>query len=72
MSPTLTIRDDKEGFKLLPSPLPFPPAHSVPACPSLFPSPAEGRSFWGRLKRSARAVQLFGCLAVLEPHALRS
>ena len=27
--------------------------------------------FWGRLKRSARAVQLFGCLAVLETHALR-
>ena len=26
---------------------------------------------WGRLKRSARAVQLFGCLAVLETHALR-
>ena len=26
---------------------------------------------WGRLKRSARAVQLFGCLAILETHALR-
>ena len=27
---------------------------------------------WGRLKRSARAMQLFGRLAVLETHALRS
>ena len=27
---------------------------------------------WGRLKRSARVVQLFGRLAVLETHALRS
>ena len=26
---------------------------------------------WGRLKRSARAVQLFGRLAVLETHTLR-
>ena len=27
--------------------------------------------YWGRLKRSARAVQLFGRLAVLETHTLR-
>ena len=27
--------------------------------------------FWGRLKRSVRAVQLFGRLAVLETHTLR-
>ena len=27
--------------------------------------------FWGRLKRSARTVQLFGRLAVLETHTLR-
>ena len=26
---------------------------------------------WGRLKRSARAVQTFGRLAVLETHTLR-
>ena len=29
------------------------------------------RTLWGRLKRSARAVQLFGRLAVLETHTLR-
>ena len=29
-----------------------------------------GVYFWGRLKRSAGAVQLFGCLAVLETHTL--
>ena len=28
-------------------------------------------TLWGRLKRSARAVQLFGRLAVLETHTLR-
>ena len=27
--------------------------------------------FRGSLKRSARAVQLFGCMAVLETHTLR-
>ena len=37
------------------------------------PQPDEAlRDLLGRLKRSARAVQLFGCLAVLETHALRS
>ena len=32
---------------------------------------SSGRVLWGSLKRSARAVQLFECLAVLETHTLR-
>ena len=36
------------------------------------PLPPSPLTLRGRLKRSARAVQLFGRLAVLETHALRS
>ena len=38
---------------------------------SCLPPPKKNRVPWGSLKRSAHAVQLFGCLAVLETHTLR-
>ena len=43
---------------------------SSPFVIALFISRKNG-TLWGRLKRSARAVQLFGRLAVLETHTLR-
>ena len=48
----------------------------VSGCHKLWPGShlahmGNNNGLWGRLKRSARAVQLFGRLAVLETHALR-
>ena len=47
------------------------PMHSARLGPSLVFVVGFDLIFRGRLKRSARAVQLFGRLAVLETHTLR-